>query len=106
MRDYVDLDSVPCDEDCEQLGANYDPIKAKNEVVAYKHQLLRIFGEPPEGVSIRVKSNPHDFGSYYSIVITFDDNDESGIEWAYNIEDKAPHKWDQEALNELNLQVK
>jgi len=38
MIDYLELGPSPCDEDCEQLGANYDPARARLECRALKRK--------------------------------------------------------------------
>jgi hypothetical protein len=55
-----------------------------------------MFGPEPEGAFFRVKANPHDFGSYYSVVCNFDDENEEAIKYAYNCENNSPARWDSE----------
>lgn len=100
MRDYVDIGSVPAAEDCEQLGPNYDPTKARRECRAFINQLRRQFGEEPGSARLAIKSNPHDFGTYMEVVCYYDDRDDQGSEYAWACEDMPEH-WDAEALAEL-----
>jgi eukaryotic-like serine/threonine-protein kinase len=53
MTDYLELGPCPCDEDCEQLGANYDHGRARLECRVLRDQLIRQFGPPPEGAYYR-----------------------------------------------------
>lgn len=103
MRDHLHLDSVPYEEQCEQLGPNYNASQARAEAQAFKNQLVRSFGEPPESARFRVMSNPHDFGSYYSVVIDFEPTSKPELDYAFMVEANLPSSWDAEARQELNL---
>lgn len=101
MRDYLTIGEVPSGEDCEQLGSNYDGLKARAEHRAFINQLRRAFGPEPEGADLRIKSFPHDFGTYSEVVCYFDDNDEEAVNYAFKCEGETPEYWDSEALEEL-----
>lgn len=100
--DYVDLGSTPCAEECEQVGPNFDPQRARHECAVYKKQLVRQFGECP-GTRLSIKNNPHDFGAYPSVVCYFSDKNEEAMRYAYKMESEAPVRWDATALDELEL---
>jgi hypothetical protein len=102
MRDYLDLDPVPVDEPCASVGQpDYWP-RARLECRAFINQLERAFPDAvAAGVYFKIKSNPHDFGSYLSVQVVYDDDDEAQTEWAYMIEDELPIAWDEDARNEL-----
>lgn len=102
MIDYIEFDPVPCNEDCEQLGPRYDGDRARKQAQAFKHQLIRQFGEPPEGARISVVSKPHDFGNYLQVRVKYDDNYDGAREYAYNVEDNLPENWDEQAKQELS----
>jgi len=99
--DYLEMDITPYEEDCAQLGSESYLVRCKLEFVAIVVQLKRIFGEPPEGVYFKLKSCPHDFGTYYELKIVFDDSNENAVSYAYSIEDDFPKNWDKEALEYL-----
>ena len=99
--DYLDLETVPVGEECEQLGPNYEPAKAQLEAKTFIKQLIRQFGKPPVGVRFSVASNPHDFGTYLSVRIHYDTNEEKAIEYAFNVEAHLPESWDDEAKTQL-----
>jgi len=99
--DELDLACTPAEEACEQLGPNYDPAKARRECRAYVHQLKRQFGDPPVGTRFRIKSNPHDFGSYLDVVVVFDADSAESVDYAFRCEAEAPARWDAEARAEL-----
>jgi hypothetical protein len=101
VRDYITLGSSPGNENCTQLGSdNYD-IQSRKECLAFKHQLERLFSEPPEGCYFSVKSFSHDFGTYKEVVCYFDDSIEESCSFAYNAENNTPGSWDKLAKEEL-----
>lgn len=68
MRDCMDLGSAPAMEDCAQVGREDYYDRARKECRAYIGLLRRTFGDEPDDASLSVKSNPHDFGTYLSVV--------------------------------------
>ena len=107
MRDYLELDTVPTEEDCAQVGESDYCTRARREARAYINQILRHYPEPMFG-DITIRRNAHDFGEYLSISIYFDDDDEESCNWAYDIEaDRLGvlRHWDNEARAELGLQT-
>lgn len=95
MRDYLSIGSAPCDEECAQVGSPDYSTQARIECRAYMEQLRRLYPEP-QGGYFKLKSFPHDFGSYYEVVAVYDDEDEEATEWALGAEYGA-EKWDAEA---------
>lgn len=88
----LDLGPVPHDEEPEQLGPNYDPTKALDECRRYVKMLEKLF--PPVGnARFVITSNPHDFGSYYSVEVKYDSDNENEEEFAYNVEANLPANW-------------
>jgi len=101
---YVEIGGAPAGEQCAQLGSrdyNYSE-RAHLECDAFIAQLKRQFGPPPEGARIGTKSNAHDFGTYYEVVV-YHDGSEAAVEYAYNVENNAPDKWDEQARKDMNL---
>ena len=105
MKDYLDLAPVPIDEPCAQVGpGDYMP-RMRSECKAFVSQLERTFPDAlAAGVRFRIRSNPHDLGSYLEVQAVFDDEDEAQTEWAYTIENELPEAWDEEAREELSAQ--
>lgn len=95
-KDYLTLGPTPCDEKCEQLGDSYNPSRAKLEMIAYIAQLKRQFGTSSE-IYFRVKSFPHDFGTYSEVVVWFDDLSEKSCQEAFEVENNLPAEWDEVA---------
>lgn len=100
MRDTLDIGPVPCDEPCQSVPYE-DPGLAVAECRAYINQLKRIHGEPPSGTRFRITRNPHDFGTYHSVAVEYDDQDRTGWEFALKVEGNTPTRWDNEAEWEL-----
>ena len=101
MREHLDLGSTPADEPCAQVGSDDYQERARKETRAYVNQLRRMFGPEPEGSKIAAKSNPHDYGSYFSVVVYYDPKIPASIDYAFNVENNLPGKWDEEARKEL-----
>jgi hypothetical protein len=103
MRDKLELAPTPVEEDCEQLGPNYNPARARAECKAFIGQLKRQFGDPPPGASLIVTSNHHDFGTYHEVAVRFEDGDRDAVGYAFRLEAELPDHWDDEAKRELGL---
>ena len=98
--DDIYIGSAPCDEECAQVGAEYYSELAKLEC----RELVRMLKEKlgtQAGTELRIKSNSHDFGSYYSVHCYFDSKVKEAIEYALKCEDECPMKWDDEARKKL-----
>ena len=102
-RDFLTIGSSPAGEDCAQVGSENYGEQSRKECEAFKNQLIRQFGNPPEGARLAVKSFPHDFGSYKEVVVFYDDASEPAMEYAYKLEGESPEFWDEEAKKELEM---
>jgi hypothetical protein len=101
-HEYLEIAPTPVEEACQQVGTpSYDGAMARAECKAFIHQLRRQFGPEPDGATLYVKSNPHDFGSYLEVAVKYDPNCEAAIEYAFKIEGNTPSFWDTEAVKEL-----
>jgi hypothetical protein len=106
MRDFIDLGATtPPMEDCAQVGSrSYDYYdRARQEARAFILQLRRQFGEEPDGARLSVKSHPHDFGTYLTVVCHYDDADPVSSAYAVRCEAEGPQEWDEPARQELGL---
>ena len=104
-RDYIDIGCTPHDEQCAQVGQDNYPEQSRKECRAFANQLVRLFGEPPEGASLVIKSFPHEFGSYREVVCWFEVDNEEARTYAFKLESEAPANWDEEAKKELQEAV-
>jgi len=96
MRDYLSIGSSPCDEDCAQLGTPDYYERARKECIRFISLIRKACGEEPElsTAQLKIKSNPHDFGTYLDVVVEFDDQDELAVEYALWVESHTPQTWD------------
>ena len=94
MRDYIDIGSSPSEEDCAQVGSPDYERRARTECARFIELIRKTLGEEPPGAHLAVKSNPHDFGTYYQVVCYFEGSDEEAREYAFRCESEAPARWD------------
>lgn len=95
MEDLA-IGSVPCEEECEQVGKEYRPWYAILECKQFIKFLIRKFGPPPDGAYYAVTENLHDFGTYHEVAIRFDENDKEASDYAFHVEAHVPSHWDDE----------
>lgn len=106
----LEIGSSPWGEECSQVGSDNYHERARKECRAYVGQLYRVLEahghkleELPESFRIKIKSNPHDFGSYFEVVCMFECDDERACDLAYFLESNSPEHWDEIAKKELGL---
>jgi hypothetical protein len=107
MRNFIDFGvTTPPLEDCAQVGSRtYDYYeRARQEAKALINQLRRLVGPEPDGARLGIKSHPHDFGTYLTVVCYCDDEDPLSSQYAQLCDEKLPQEWDEQARQELNLQ--
>lgn len=106
----IEIGSSPYGEDCAQVGQEGYAEQARRECNAFIGQLYRLLeskGFPrndlPDDFVLRIKGNPHEFGTYYEVVCRF--NEENPVSWkVFEILDgNCPELWDEIARRELNL---
>lgn len=93
--DYLSLGPVPAEEDCEQLGPNYNPGKARSECRRFVELLRKTFGNEPEGARFKITRNPHDFGDYLDVVIEFEPSNPNAVDYAFAVEKNSPNRWEE-----------
>jgi hypothetical protein len=72
------------------------------EVNRFKDVLEKAY-PPPEGAYLKVKTEPHDFGSYMSVFVAFDETNQEAIDYAFMLEGNIPGTWNElERLAEKN----
>lgn len=102
MSDYITLGPTPAGEDCVQAGADDYHTRGRFEMLVYIRQLRRMFPDAEKnGVSIKIKSFPHDFGTYHEVCAVFNDENEDALHAAYSMENDLPESWDDAAKAEL-----
>jgi hypothetical protein len=101
MMDWLDIGSSPPAEPCAQLGADGYWQQAKRECRAYIALLRRALGPEPPGARLAVRSNPHDFGTYLSVVCYYQSDNQAALDYAFRCESEGPEEWDEQAQKEL-----
>jgi hypothetical protein len=104
MKEHIVIGESPCDEECAQVGSPDYASRSSQELQAFIHQILRVMPPKPDGVVLRVKQCPHDFGAYETVIAEFDSEDAEAIDWAYGVEcNQKLENWDDAAKKELGL---
>jgi hypothetical protein len=95
-RNYLNIGSTPPDEDCAQVGSEDYHIKARAECIRYIERIREFCGPEPVGASLKIKSFPHDFGTYYEVVCWYDEDIKESVDYAFKVEGEGPLKWEGE----------
>ena len=99
--EYLELGPCPYDEEPAQVGTEDYASRARKECSVLRRQLERQFPNCQELISLRIKSNSHDFGVYYEVAVGYDPNDEQAFRLALEMEENFPQNWDDLSLLEL-----
>ena len=92
MRDYLSLETTPCNEDCVQVGSENYMVNARKECKRFIALLEKKF---PKSVGMyRIATHPHDFGSYLDVEIVYDDENEEQTDIAMEVESNLPENWE------------
>jgi len=91
---YMSIGPAPCEEYCAQVGNPDYEQKAMRECKRFRAMLERRF-PPPEGVVFEIKACPHDFGTYYDVGVTFDEENEAALDFALHVESNTPRYWNE-----------
>lgn len=80
----LDLEGSPWSEDCAQVGhtPNFDLVNTA-EAMLYRAALIAVAGSPPAGITLRIKANAHDFGTYRTVEARIDDEQDDGSHASY-----------------------
>lgn len=107
MKETMELGSAPHGEDCAQVGTEGYEDRARKECHVFINQLIRAYHKAyncalPHGFRLFVKSNSHDFGVYFEVAMTFNDDNTEAASTAMWFENNVPENWDDEAKSQLN----
>ena len=94
MENYFTLGPTPVHESCACVGENDYPQRAQQECRRFIALLRKKFGPEPDGARFAVKGFPHDFGMYYEVVISFDEDIPASAHYACHCEDNLPETWE------------
>jgi hypothetical protein len=80
----LDLGGAPWNEDCAQIGhtPNFDLVNTA-EAMLYRAALIAVAGLPPPGITLRIKDNAHDFGTYKTVEANVDNEQDDGSHGSY-----------------------
>lgn len=95
-RNYLELSMGPVDEldHCPQVGEpNYrdEALEWCNRYVELLRRLFPLYEQ--YNVQFKTKSNPHDFGTYYEVIVEYFENTE-GESYALYVENCCPVTWE------------
>ena len=103
MTDYLNIGPTPYDVDCAQVGSP-DYIRLSTiECRAFALQCQRVLRAkyPDYTVRVGIKAFPHDFGTYWEVVVYYDPENEEEIKQAFYLESADISDWDKEAIEQL-----
>lgn len=103
MTDYIDVGGTPAEEDCVGVSKTVDYVPAMRKEVQRWCDLLRTCFPEAEFNKIQFvrRSNPHDFGTYYTAAVRFDENDEQSCRQAYFVDEQLPVRWSDKAVRTM-----
>lgn len=102
MRDQFEFaTTVPYEEACYPMNEDNYEFFGKLEAKALIEQIKRIHGPLPPSISLKTMACHHDFGTYYDVVLIYDDESEESHSWMIKVENGLPAYWDEEALKLL-----
>jgi hypothetical protein len=96
MRDYFCIGPTPSEEGCAYVGEPDYRRKAIEECRRFIELIRRTLGPEPAGAELATTSFPHDFGTYYEVVIWFEPDDAAAVAYAKRCDSDAPTTWEEE----------
>ena len=101
MTDYITIGCTPCDEPCVPVGSYEYNRLSRIELQVFAAQCKRVLEKQFNTIktNLRMKSFPHDFGSYRELIAEYHDKD-STVQ-AFWLESNTPKNWDDEAKKQL-----
>ena len=95
MIEYLNLDSVPLDENCTSPKDGLQPqIDEAKKMIA---MLTKRFPNCNK-IKYKINHNPHDFGTYIDIKVLYDDENEESESQALFVEENFPMTWTDEEI--------
>lgn len=92
--DQIEIGPAPANENCEQVPYRCPPL-AIAEAETFAQEIRFKLGVAPKVTRLFVKANPHDFGTYYTVVCEYDSDNGRAVEYAFRCEREAPTEWSQ-----------
>jgi len=91
--EYIELGPSPAGEDCVQVGDDNYRENARKECKRYVSLLEEMFPSENPNNFFDIMGFPHDFGTYYEVVVYFDCTNTKSVDFAYNVESNLPEYW-------------
>ena len=95
MQDHLSIGPAPAEETPCQVGEPDYARNAKIECAQFIEAIRKRLGPEPEGARLSVKSNQHDFGTYFDVVCYYDPANREAIDYAFLCESDSPSTWDE-----------
>lgn len=92
MRDFLYIGSSPVEETC--VGIDAGSHAQVEECKRFIEVIRKVHGPEPEGAQLKVKSNLHDFGTYYEVICWYDDKFPDSVDYAFKVEAETPLTWE------------
>jgi hypothetical protein len=91
--EYIELGPSPAGEDCVQVGEQNYSRNARKECERYVSLLEEMFPTDNHNNFFEIMGFPHDFGTYYEVVVYFNPTNTKSVDFAYNVESNLPEYW-------------
>ena len=94
MYEFSYLGPTPGDEECTQIDGSWErKVASRNECQRYVNGIRKYFGNEPKGCQVKVKTEQHDFGTYYEAVIFLDEGNDEARKYAITVDNYVPGTW-------------
>lgn len=93
MNGFLCLGSSPPEENCAKVGQPEYAKQVRQECRRYIEIIRKFVGKEPVNCELKIKSFPHDFGTYYEVVCCFEETDEIAMTYAFKCENNGPLTW-------------
>lgn len=102
-QDIYWIGPCPAEEEAVQIGDADYATTAKGQCRKYIEAIRQVCGPEPEGARLTIKSQPHDFGSYYEVAVVFDGENEAAAAYAAKCDEHAPTTWPEPLDNTIRF---
>ncbi len=88
------IGSSPADKECVYINCDNYRELARKECNRFIVSLRAHFGMEPAGARLKLKWNPHEFGTYASVECEYDIDVAEAVAYALVCEGNCPEKWE------------
>jgi hypothetical protein len=87
MSTFTDFGSGPSYEEGAATGITENAGDCNRlECRAFMLAIERVYGAPPVGLTMKIRGNPHEFGTYYEVRAYYQSDDPAAVAWAFAVE--------------------